>query len=567
VIAPSSGESCVTLDDFALALSDSSKPDLRVKSLTLNPSTAAPGQAVQVKLSISNTGRAQAKQYRVSFYLGLTENDTSIVPFSTITVDGGTLGKRTSDVQASLVLPSRQSSGSFYVVAFVDSHGQVVESSEDNNVKGSCLRVRPSTGIKSVLFEATGPVDLELVDPDGRVLDAESMAASGVLYSYVDLDDDEIVDVELVIPEAVAGVYQVRTIPRPEAQSDDRVSLTAIEGGRATKLVPDSATIADLDPQGTEYLARPGGTAWLVLVPGLNFVSLALEPDPAAPRDVFDEMADLDIRHWDSSARKWATERNGLLSLLAPMQGYWVLASAETLIGVEGTPLSGEQSLALSKSGWQQVGVPYEVAWGASGGGTVRVEHAGETESLRGAMDRGWVSGAAWTWDGAAQEWVTLRADRGATLMPWIGYWLYTYIDDVTLRFSETPGGGVISMAAMEPRGGPPPVTVDAEAVAEPVDETLALLRVVSVPNPTGDETVFEVRGVCTCRVDGLRVTVYDLAGQQIWAGHSASAELPWDTRNELGEPLPNGMYLAVAVVRVDGKWESAPVWKLAVIR
>lgn len=553
---------CATAS-FTLTESVAKLPDLRVLIDRVEPVTVCPGGAATVYYTVTNAGRKQSSQCKLGFYFNATAGDTTTDPIHQPGVEplqpGAAVTGMTSVPTASTAgLPPK----TYHLTAFVDSLGWVDETNDHNNKDSEPVRVTTCPGPKAMVIQGTGQVDLVITDPDGLIICSTGSAVPGSTYERVDIDGDGRLEIEVVVPERKEGAYDVRVVPTPEAERGDMYSVTVTSQGHSTRLV-ENVQVGEIPDLPYSY---NGETHSLSLARGMNMIAMSHAPEDSAPDRVFRDVAGkLNLRHWDSSTRSWASVGNGRLDAVAPMEGYWIWVPDEVTVDIAGTSLVGNQALPLGRRGWQQIGVPYDVAWGEGGGGTIHVEHAGETKSLADAIRLGWISGTAWAWDGAAQEWVTLRGDRGATLMPWIGYWIYTYEDDVVLRFFDSPGGSEPVPAGLQPRGAPP--SMAANSAEEETDQPLSALRIVSVPNPTGDVTVFEVRGTCTCRIDGLRIEVYDLSGQQVWAGHSASAELPWDTNDTSGEPLPNGIYLAVALVRVDGRWESAPVWKLAIVR
>jgi hypothetical protein len=235
---------------------------------------------------------------------------------------------------------------------------------------------------------------------------------------------------------------------------------------------------------------------------------------------------------------------------------------------VNGTTLTGAQSLVLGAAGWQMIGVPYEVAWGnVTNGGSISVIRGEETKSLAQAVAAGWIYNTIWEWDAPAEAWITTTVSVGMTLAPWNGYWIYTYVDGLTLGFSETAGpvgeSPLPAAMAMETvlLGNPP--------MPQPPSLGLAAVRVVNEPDPVtdGHTTTFRVLGICPCSVRGLWIEVYDLAGRLVWQGESEVAVLTWHTQDALGQPLANGVYLYRAQVKIGGEWVTMPLEKLAILQ
>jgi len=585
-------ENGCTWVNFQLEESETAQPDLKVSKLNLDPKTACPGELVLVKLTVKNVGRKQAKQYFVSFYLSTSRDDTTSTPFATKEVYGGTLGRETSEVQAHITLPYAQALGSYYVVALVDSHGHVKESREDNNVSSSRLRVKSCTGSSSISFCATGPVDIVVEDPGSVVIDKDmleplgathvmvdvydniaiknSLESVGMVYTMLDLDDDDVLDVELVISDREVGTYKVTVVPRENAEPDDQYTIEVTSGGKTEELVDETGTIEDLPKDAFVYESTLEQLGWLQLLRGQNMISIGLSPIEALPGAVFDEIRDpLDLRNWDASSGTWRTAENGTLKAISPLEGYWIWVPEDVTIVVEGMPLTGDQTLTLEKAGWQQIGVPYMVAWGLGAGGSMTVEHAGVVKSLSDAVAAGWISGTISQWDSSSKQWIKPTVLDGLTLDPWTGYWIYTFVGNLTLHFSETPGLGVgtepLTTAGKEPKADPPvPTSSPSESPTEPLS-----FRVINAPNPIQDThtTTFKVLGICPCHVQGLRVEIYDLSGKLVWEGETLEQTLSWHTENELGQVLANGVYLYRAKVKVGSTWTLTPMGKLAILR
>jgi len=321
---------------------------------------------------------------------------------------------------------------------------------------------------------------------------------------------------------------------------------------------------------GRLHLPLAGGSELCTsLHPDWNLISLPLDPEDRAPQAVFDEVTGiLYLYQWDPATGSWKTVGNGLLTQVGALGGYWLWLPEEIEVCVNGTTLTGAQSLVLGAAGWQMIGVPYEVAWGnVTNGGSISITRGPETKSLAQAVAAGWIFGTIWEWDAPAEAWITTTVSVGLTLAPWNGYWIYTYVDGLTLGFSETAGpvGGSPLPAAMAMEtvllGNPP--------MPQPPSLGPAAVRVVNEPNPVtdGHTTTFRVLGICPCSVRGLWIEVYDLAGRLVWQGESEVAVLTWHAQDALGQSLANGVYLYRAQVKIGGEWITMPLQKLAILQ
>ncbi len=308
---------------------------------------------------------------------------------------------------------------------------------------------------------------------------------------------------------------------------------------------------------------------WVWFDPGWSLISLGIDPIDPAPADVFDEItSDLELQHWDPVSETWQSTVNGTLTELSPLEGYWLWLPEGEWVAVEGAPLSGTVRLQLGPAGGQMIGVPYEVAWGIASGGSITVEHVIEREdvlevkSLIGAVAAGWIYDTIWEWDNRQQAWIQHSITRGFTLEPWKGYWIHAFLDDLVLRFSPQPATEAAIVATSAIKIEDPPIPTGSPRDAGGV-------TVVCTPNPmTGDSGVtFRVAGICSCRVGGIRVFVYDNSGTLIWEGETDASELRWEGTSSDGQTLANGIYFYRAEVKVDQNWVRTPLSKIAILR
>jgi hypothetical protein len=360
------------------------------------------------------------------------------------------------------------------------------------------------------------------------------------------------------------NTYQ--TVTLAAAEDEDTINGTAII--RVHRTAGD--VIADKDVEVIEDDRFPtyNTQEWAWFDAGWSLISLGLEPDDHDPAVVFDEVTgDLKLQYWDSETSTWKTTVNGLLTEVSPLAGYWLWLLEGTWVAVEGTPLAGAQRLQLGLAGGQMIGVPYEVAWGLGSGGSITVERVEqgevvEAKSLVSAVADGWIYDTVWSWSNPDQDWVISTVTSGTSLAPWSGYWIHTFIDNLVLRFSSAPWLGLSAVSSSERAVANPPAP-------EVISSGLDTLRVVAAPNPVTDvdTTIFRVLGICLCRVDGLRVEVYDLSGRLVWQEETETSSITWHTQDTVDQYLANGVYLYKAQVKVDGEWVSIPLAKLVVLR
>ena len=302
---------------------------------------------------------------------------------------------------------------------------------------------------------------------------------------------------------------------------------------------------------------------------GWNLISLPVDPSNSDPAAVFDGVAAvLRLYEYDKATGGWKTTQDGTLTdVTGPMTGYWLWLPADTTVCFTGTVLEAPQTLNLGAKGWQMIGVPYEVAWGNATGVPISVTNGAVTKSLADAVAAGWIYDTVWAYDTLNSRWIKTKVSEGTTLVPCKGYWIYTYVNDLVLNFTEEQG----------PSGSTQPSAKDTVEVKAPGSPPLPAvptavstgLKVVGRPNPImeGSGISFFSVGICPCLVEGIRVEVYDLAGRSVWSDETGGATVFWRTEDMQGEPVANGVYLYRAWVKVREEWEAVPLGKVVVLR
>ena len=67
--------------------------------------------------------------------------------------------------------------------------------------------------------------------------------------------------------------------------------------------------------------------------------------------------------------------------------------------------------------------------------------------------------------------------------------------------------------------------------------------------------------------MEAIRVRIFDLAGRLVYEHEEDGSRMEWQTENNYGEHLANGVYLYKLYMRVDGVWIATEVHKLVVLR
>jgi hypothetical protein len=120
----------------------------------------------------------------------------------------------------------------------------------------------PKTGFQ---FKGKSPIDLEVVDPLGRLVSKESFDIPGAIYGEDDEDGDGSAEDWIGIPERLHGQYLVAVIAESGASPTDTYGLeVALEDGGTTVLAED-VQIADIPSEPYVYMSSlaVGGIAEL----------------------------------------------------------------------------------------------------------------------------------------------------------------------------------------------------------------------------------------------------------------------------------------------------------------
>jgi hypothetical protein len=252
-----------------------------------------------------------------------------------------------------------------------------------------------------------------------------------------------------------------------------------------------------------------------------------------------------------------------------PGMGFWVRTYEDNItIDAELQVLTQQLQVPLA-NGWNQIGNPFTFSVPVS---ELKVNYDGTEYSLLEAQAEGWVSAYLFGYDPLTGVYVMLDATSGC-IEPWSGYWIRTYRDGCTLIIpptvctSASPASAPMTSKQLQERGiqappAPPKISLMGEQV-------LNNLTVCNIPNPIRSEhtTTFKVEGKGAQLVEGIRVEIYNQAGQKVFTQDISAKELEWHTDNDSGELLANGVYLYQVWVNIGGSWYPTGVHKLAVVR
>ncbi|MBP6963578.1 MAG: family 10 glycosylhydrolase [Armatimonadetes bacterium] len=176
-----------------------------------------------------------------------------------------------------------------------------------------------------------------------------------------------------------------------------------------------------------------------VAVNGWSLFSLPLEPVNPDPASVLDGVnIDGRLYRWDNPTQglsiydSWSPEQFGNLDTKS---GYWLQSSSAGTISYQaraGAPATSD--IHLQSAGWAIIGCPFptDKQWP-----NVLVRHGSETVPIGSAGSNAWMDTGGYWWDAANQGLMDIGLPENfascETLQPWHGYWVRTYLDDLTM--------------------------------------------------------------------------------------------------------------------------------------
>jgi len=282
------------------------------------------------------------------------------------------------------------------------------------------------------------------------------------------------------------------------------------------------------------------------------------------PEAVFgDDVSPLYLFHFDPQAGRYKMYPPSGELVISPGKGYWIRLYDMAILDVDLRRTSESLATIALSPGWNQIGHPLSLPVPIS---ALQVRYKEQELSLLDAQARDWVSGYLFRYDPIKQRYEVVDPMEGC-LEPWRGYWMRAYVDcELVIPLEQCQEGGMTahlkSETMPEARLELPPLPPAAPVHGD-------LLRVVTIPNPVRDvnTAIFRVLGICPCRVQGIRVEIYDLAGRLVWRGEDEGSVLTWHIKGLDGMPLANGVYLYKAYVKVENEWVLVGVQKVAVYR
>lgn len=104
------------------------------------------------------------------------------------------------------------------------------------------------------------PVNVELIDPDGLILNNTFCSIPNATYEKIDINGDGELDNLLTVVQSKKGQYSILIIPRPEAKPEDKYTVKvvqALNGTYQTIVMADNVTIGNGSTISYTYNSNP----------------------------------------------------------------------------------------------------------------------------------------------------------------------------------------------------------------------------------------------------------------------------------------------------------------------
>jgi uncharacterized protein YycO/photosystem II stability/assembly factor-like uncharacterized protein len=166
-------------------------------------------------------------------------------------------------------------------------HPDEIDLSDKTSVIGEHKEKRPETVwtlaepyLKNglILFAAFSPVDLEVTDPDGLIINKYESRVPQSAYQEYDISGDGEVEDVVVFFNPKTGEYQLRVVPEPDALPDETYSIEVVNHGGATIVLAKDVQVKDasLQPYRIMVTQEKIDAVPLITLIGDNPISLEL---------------------------------------------------------------------------------------------------------------------------------------------------------------------------------------------------------------------------------------------------------------------------------------------------
>ena len=248
---------------------------------------------------------------------------------------------------------------------------------------------------------------------------------------------------------------------------------------------------------------------------------------------------------------------------LLPRYGQWIQLESATEIDARVQPISTEFTVSFEEEGWHHVGNPFSYTTSFE---NAKVNCNGSTKPI---LNQTCVESYLYGWSQEKGGYVMHDADPESSpngaLRPWHGFWV---------KVNDAPSDLILSPyeipppAPTETQGGLDTGTSRASFASPPPPpasfSTEGPLKVAAYnrASTTDSSVLFAAKGEGSTAVQGIKVEVQGLNGQEVFSAESDSRTLSWNT-----EATPNGVYVYVASVKQNGSFDRTNVDKLLILK
>jgi len=183
------------------------------------------------------------------------------------------------------------------------------------------------------------------------------------------------------------------------------------------------------------YTEKPmQASTWLA--PGWNLISVPLWPVDPRPESVLSGTPiSGSLYRYDYSEKGYVAYSESTPEDFGPVEvgaGYWLNCASESGCNVayDGYTDSGPLEIDLPTPGWHLIGASHQ----ACAITNLTFTRGALTRSFSQAVAAGWIANRLWAWENGTYAILGTDPWCTSTTAPWAGYWLYTFVEDVTME-------------------------------------------------------------------------------------------------------------------------------------
>jgi ligand-binding sensor domain-containing protein len=374
------------------------------------------------------------------------------------------------------------------------------------------------------------PVDIEIVDPNGRRVNKTDWQIPESFYLEADYDGDGEIEDFIDVPDPLPGNYQITVVPESGAPPTATYSLHTVVNGDTTVLaehvplqnIPSQPYVVNVNPNLRTYTYAFSQQGW-------HLASLPAQVTDGTIATLFPKATG--AFGWSNNAYYNATQ-------LQPQNGYWLAISEAHTKNITGTPIT--TFTAHYTPGWHLIGSVAD--W---------INFTNPNDTPDGSII------ATFNWEAATQSY------HPATILePGQAYWIAIAQEcDLTIggnsSSSVTKVTKAMSWQAFAAKFGATPPLPPSQFTEETLSQVpMEFSLSQNYPNPFwssatsrfagNPETVIEYHLPKAGRVS---LKIYDLVGREVRT--LVDAEKPagyhrvrWDGKDNAGQKLNSGVYL-----------------------